>query len=137
MTSASAVTGDEVSDAKIVQTLAKSVQTVKLASSRSTGVKTGLTGDASIIELGKVAEALNAQTSDLKSKLKALKVGVLAVTASKAHKLLSDAIGDGDKILADSDGKVPDGDQTRKNLTKALPKRWSHLRTSSMIRSRL
>lgn len=39
---------------------------------------------------------------------------------SKAHKLLSDAIGNGDKILADSDGKVPDGDQTWNDLIKAL-----------------
>lgn len=120
VTSASAVTDEQVSDAKTVQTLAKSVQTVKPASSRSTGAKTGLTGDASTSELGKAAEALNAQTSDLKSKLKALKADVLAVTTSKAHKLLSDAIGNGDKILADSDGKVPDGDQTRNNLAKAL-----------------
>ena len=120
VTSASAVTDDQVSDAKTVQTLAKSVQTVKPASSRSTGAKIGLTGDVSTGELGKAAEALNAQTSDLKSKLKALKADVLAVTTSKAHKLLADAIGNGDKILADSDGKVPDGDQTRNNLAKAL-----------------
>ena len=120
VTSASAITDDQVSDAKTVQTLAKSVQTVKPASSRSTGAKIGLTGDVSTGELGKAAEALNAQTSDLKSKLKALKADVLAVTTSKAHKLLSDAIGNGDKILADSDGKVPDGDQTRNNLAKAL-----------------
>lgn len=120
VTSASAITDDQVSDAKTVQTLAKSVQTVKPASSRSTGAKIGLTGDVSTGELGKAAEALNAQTSDLKSKLKALKADVLAVTTSKAHKLLADAIGNGDKILADSDGKVPDGDQTRNNLAKAL-----------------
>ena len=59
--SASAVTDDQVSNAKTVQTLAKSVQTFKPASSRSTGVKTGLTGDSSISDLGKAAEALNAQ----------------------------------------------------------------------------
>lgn len=29
-------------------------------------------------------------------------------------------IGNGDKVLADSDSKVPDGDKTRNDLTKAL-----------------
>lgn len=42
-------------------------------------------------------------------KLKALKANVLAVTTSKTHKLLSDAIGNGDKVLADFDDKVTDG----------------------------
>ena len=57
---------------------------------------------------------------------------MLAVTTSQAQKLLSDAIGNGDKILVDSDGKVPDGDQTRNDLTKAL----ESARMSSMISSR-
>ena len=56
----------------------------------------------------------------MKSKLKTLKADVLAVTTCQANKLLFDAIADGDKVLADSDGKVPDEDQTRSDLTKAL-----------------
>lgn len=40
--------------------MAKSVQTVKLASSRSAGVKTDLNGDASTGELKKAADTLNA-----------------------------------------------------------------------------
>lgn len=38
----------------------------------------------------------------------------------KRNKMLSDAIGNGDKVLADADGKVPDGDQTCNDLTKAM-----------------
>ncbi|MBH9972053.1 hypothetical protein H3S93_07005 [Bifidobacterium sp. W8109] len=117
---ASTVTDDQVIDAKTVHALAKGVQVVKPTSGRTTGAKTNLTGDASTSELKTAADTLNAQTSKLKSKLKALKGDVLAVTTSQAQKLLSDAIGNGDKILVDSDGKVPDGDQTRNNLTKAL-----------------
>lgn len=56
----------------------------------------------------------------MKSKLKTLKADVLAVTTCQANKLLFDAIADGDKVLADSDDKVPDEDQTRSDLTKAL-----------------
>ena len=118
--SASAVTDNQVSDAKTVQILAKSMQTVKPASGRTTGAKTNLTGDASTSELKKVTETLKARTAEMKSKLKILKGDVLAVTTSQAHKLLSDAIGNGDKVLADSDGKVPDGDQTRNDLAKDL-----------------
>ena len=77
-------------------------------------------GDASISALKKAAETLNAQTSNLKSKLMALKAYALAVTTYQAHKQLLDAIGNGDKVLADSDGKVTDGDQTRNDLTKTL-----------------
>ena len=118
--SASAVTDNQVSDAKTVQTLAKSMQTVKPAFGRTTVAKTNLTGDASTSELKKVTETLKARTAEMKSKLKILKGDVLAVTTSQAHKLLSDAIGNGDKVLADSDGKVPDGDQTRNDLAKDL-----------------
>lgn len=117
---ASTVTDDQVSDAKTVHALAKGVQVVKPASGRTTGAKTNLTGDASTSELKKATNTLNAQTSKLKSKLKDLKADVLAVTTSQAHKLLSDAIGNGDKVLADSDGKVPDGDQRRNDLAKDL-----------------
>ena len=117
---ASTVTDDQVSDAKTVHALAKGVQVVKPASGRTTGAKTNLTGDASTSELKKATNTLNAQTSKLKSKLKDLKADVLAVTTSQAHKLLSDAIGNGDKVLADSDGKVPDGDQRRNDLAKGL-----------------
>lgn len=117
---ASTVTDDQVSDAKTVHALAKGVQVVKPASGRTTGAKTNLTGDASTSELKKATNTLNAQTSKLKSKLKDLKADVLAVTTSQAHKLLSDAIGNGDKVLADSDGKVPDGDQKRNDLAKGL-----------------
>ncbi|MBH9972054.1 hypothetical protein H3S93_07010 [Bifidobacterium sp. W8109] len=118
--SASAVTDNQVSDAKTVQILAKSMQTVKPASGMTTVAKTNLTGDASTSELKKVTETLKARTSKMKSKLKILKRDVLAVTTSKAHKLLSDAIGNGYKALADSEGKVPDGDQTRNDLAKDL-----------------
>ena len=118
--SASAVTDNQVSDAKTVQILAKSMQTVKPASGMTTVAKTNLTGDASTSELKKVTETLKARTSKMKSKLKILKRDVLAVTTSQAHKLLSDAIGNGYKALADSEGKVPDGDQTRNDLAKDL-----------------
>ena len=118
--SASAVTDNQVSDAKTVQILAKSMQTVKPASGMTTVAKTNLTGDASTSELKKVTETLKARTSKMKSELKILKRDVLAVTTSQAHKLLSDAIGNGYKALADSDGKVPDGDQTRNDLAKDL-----------------
>ena len=56
--SASAVTDNQVSDTKTVQTLAKSMQTVKSASGRTAGAKTNLTGDASTSELKKVIETL-------------------------------------------------------------------------------
>lgn len=56
----------------------------------------------------------------MKSKLKILKSDVLVVITSKAHKQLSDAVGNEDKVLADFDGKVPEGDQKRNSLTKAL-----------------
>lgn len=108
--SASAISDDLVSDAKTVRAMAKSVQTVKLVSSRSTGVKPGLTGDASTCELKKATETLNAQTLDLKSKLKALKADVFAVTTSQAHKQLLDPLGNRDKVLTESEGKVLDGD---------------------------
>jgi len=43
----------------------------------------------------------------MKSRLKVLKANVLAVTTSQSYyRLLSDAIGTGDKVLADSDDKV-------------------------------
>lgn len=71
--SASAVMDDQFSNAKTVQSLAKSVQTVNPASSKTVDMKTGLTGDASTNELGKAAEALNTQTSEMKSRLKVLK----------------------------------------------------------------
>lgn len=108
--SASAISDDLVSDAKTVRAMAKSVQTVKLVSSRSKGVKPGLTGDASTCELKKATETLNAQTLDLKSKLKALKADVFAVTTSQAHKQLLDPLGNRDKVLTESEGKVLDGD---------------------------
>ena len=50
----------------------------------------------------------------------ALKADALAVTTYQAHKQLLEAIGNGDKVLADSDGKVLDGEQTRNDLTKTL-----------------
>lgn len=105
--SASAVMDDQFSNAKTVQSMAKSVQTVNPASSKTVDMKTGLTGDASTNELGKAAEALNTQTSEMKLRLKVLKANVLAVTTSQSYyRLLSDAIGTGDKVLADSDDKV-------------------------------
>lgn len=100
--------------------MSRSVQAVKPTTSRPTGLKTSLIEDASTSELGKAAEALDAQTSELKSKLKAFKTDVLAVTTPKAHKQLSDAIGNRDKVLTVSDGKVPDGDKTRNDLVETL-----------------
>lgn len=50
----------------------------------------------------------------------ALKAGALAVNTSQAHKQLWDVIGNGGKVLADSDGKVPNGDRARNDLTKTL-----------------
>lgn len=74
------------------------MQTVKLASGRTTGAKTNLIGDASTSELKKVVEALNTQISEMRSRLKVLKANVLAVITSQAHKLLSDAIRNGEKV---------------------------------------
>lgn len=45
---------------------------------------------------------------------------MLAVNTSKAHKQLSDAIGNEDETLVDSKGRVPDGDQSRDELEKTL-----------------
>ena len=68
--------------------MSKSAQTVKPASSGTVVIEARLTGDASTSELEKVTETLSAQTSKFKSKLKALKADMLAVTTSKAHKQL-------------------------------------------------
>lgn len=118
--SASAIKEAEVSDAKTVLAMSKGVKTIKPASSRKTSVKTGLTGDASTGELKKATENLAAQITRMKTEVRTIKAKVLAVNTSKAHKLLSDAIGNADKILADSSGKVPDGDHSRDELTKTL-----------------
>ena len=56
----------------------------------------------------------------MKAEVRTIKAKVLAVNTSKAHKQLFDAIGNADKILADSNGKVPDGDHSRDELTKTL-----------------
>ncbi|MDT7511729.1 hypothetical protein [Bifidobacterium sp. H6bp9] len=118
--SASAVKEEEVSDAKTVLAMSRDVKTTKPASSRKTSVKTGLTGDASTGELKKATENLVSQISRMKAEVRTIKARVLAVNTSKAHKQLSDAIGNADKILADSNGKVPDGDHSRDELTKTL-----------------
>ncbi|WP_216476358.1 PspA/IM30 family protein [Bifidobacterium sp. A11] len=96
------------------------MKTTKPASSRKTRVKTALTGDASTGELKKATENLSAQITRMKTEVRTIKAKVLAVNTSKAHKQLSDAIGNADKILADSNGKVPDGDHSRDELTKTL-----------------
>ena len=118
--SASAIKEEEVSDAKTVLAMSRDVKTTKPASSRKTSVKTGLTGDASTGELKKATENLASQISRMKTEVRTIKAKVLAVNTSKAHKQLSDAIGNADKILADSNGKVPDGDHSRDELTKTL-----------------
>ncbi|WP_416517459.1 hypothetical protein [Bifidobacterium asteroides] len=120
MKSASAIKEEEVSDAKTVLAMSRDVKTTKPASSRKTSVKTALTGDASTGELKKATENLASQISRMKAEVRTIKAKVLAVNTSKAHKLLSDAIGNADKILADSSGKVPDGDHSRDELTKTL-----------------
>ena len=56
----------------------------------------------------------------MKAEVRTLKAKVLAVNTSKANKQLSDAIGNADRTLADSNGKVPDGDHSRDELTKTL-----------------
>lgn len=43
---------------------------------------------------------------------------MLVVSNSQMHKLLSDAIGNGDEVQVGSCGKVPDRDQARNDLTK-------------------
>ena len=118
--SASAIKEEEVSDAKTVLAMSRDVKTTKPASSRKTSVKTGLTGDASTGELKKATENLASQISRMKIEVRTIKAKVLAVNTSKAHKQLSDAIGNADKILADSNGKVPDGNHSRDELTKTL-----------------
>lgn len=84
-----------------------SIWVVKPAFSRMTGATTFLTGDSSTSESTKATNTLSVETSKLKSKLKVLKVDVLAVTTSKAHKLLSAVIENGDKILVHSGDRVP------------------------------
>lgn len=118
--SASAIKEEEVSDAKTVLAISRDVKTTKPASSRKTSVKTGLTGDASTGKLKKATENLASQILRMKTEVRTIKAKVLAVNTSKAHKQLSDAIGNADKILADSNGKVPDGDHSRDELTKTL-----------------
>ena len=120
MKSASAIKEEEVSDAKTVLAMSRDVKTTKPASSRKTSVKTALTGDASTGELKKATENLASQITRMKAEVRTIKAKVLAVNTSKAHKQLSDAIGNADKILADSNGKVPDGDHSRDELTKTL-----------------
>lgn len=120
MKSASAIKEEEVSDAKTVLAMSRDVKTTKPASSRKTSVKNGLTGDASTGELKKATENLASQITRMKAEVRTIKAKVLAVNTSKAHKQLSDAIGNADKILADSNGKVPDGDHSRDELTKTL-----------------
>ena len=56
----------------------------------------------------------------MKLRLKVLKANVLTVTTSQAYKLLSDTTGNSGKVLADSDSKMPNGEQTRNDLTKTL-----------------
>ena len=118
--SASAIKEAEVSDAKTVLAMSKGVKTIKPASSRKASAKTALTRDASTGELKKATENLSAQISRMKAEVRTIKAKVLAVNTSKAHKQLFDAIGNADKILADSKGKVPDGDHSRDELTKTL-----------------
>ena len=118
--SASAVKEEEVSDAKTVLAMSRDVKTIKPASSRKASAKTALTRDASTGELKKATENLSAQISRMKAEVRTIKAKVLAVNTSKAHKQLFDAIGNADKILADSNGKVPDGDHSRDELTKTL-----------------
>ena len=118
--SASAIKEEEVSDANTVLAMSRDVKTTKPASSRKTSAKTALTGDASTGELKKATENLAAQITRMKAEVRTIKAKVLAVNTSKAHKQLSDAIGNADKILADSNGKVPDGDHSRDELTKTL-----------------
>ena len=118
--SASAIKEEEVSDAKTVLAMSRDVKTTKPASSRKTSVKTALTGDTSTGELKKATENLASQILRMKTEVRTIKAKVLAVNTSKAHKQLSDAIGNADKILADSNGKVPDGNHSRDELTKTL-----------------
>ena len=118
--SASAIKEEEVSDGKTVLAMSRDVKTTKPASSRKTSAKTALTGDSSTGELKKATENLAAQISRMKAEVRTIKAKVLAVNTSKAHKQLSDAIGNADKILADSNGKVPDGNHSRDELTKTL-----------------
>lgn len=118
--SASAIKEEEVSDAKTVLAMSRDVRTTKPASSRKASAKTALTGDASTGELKKATENLAAQITRMKTEVRTIKAKVLAVNTSKAHKLLSDAIGNADKTLADSNGKVPDGNHSRDELTKTL-----------------
>lgn len=118
--SATAIKEEEVSDAKTVKAMAKDTKTIKPASSRKTNVKTGLTGDASTGELKEATGNLAAQASRMKAEVRTLKAKVLAVNTSKAHKQLSDAVGNADRTLAGSDGRVPDGDHSRDELAKTL-----------------
>lgn len=118
--SASAIKEEEVSDAKTVLAMSRDVKTTKPASSRKTSVKTALTGDTSTGELKKATENLASQILRMKTEVRTIKAKVLAVNTSKAHKQLSDAIGNAGKILADSNGKVPDGNHSRDELTKTL-----------------
>lgn len=107
--SARGIKPDEVADKTLVDTLNKDAKT--------TFVKVE---PDSWIGYSKAANINTTNADKYKTQSDKVRKDVVNVNTSKANKQLSDTIGVGDKTLSDSNGKVPDGDNSRNDLTKSL-----------------
>ena len=107
--SARGIKPDEVADKALVDTLNKDT--------KATFVKVE---PDSWIGYSKAANINTTNADKYKTLSDKVRKDVVNVNTSKANKQLSDTIGIGDKTLSDSDGKVPDGDNSRNDLTKSL-----------------
>lgn len=107
--SARGIKPDEVADKALVDTLNKDA--------KATFVKVE---PDSWIGYSKAANINTTNADKYKTQSDKVRKDVVNVNTSKANKQLSDTIGVGDKTLSDSDGKIPDGDNSRNDLTKSL-----------------
>ena len=107
--SARGIKPDEVADKALVDTLNKDA--------KATFVKVE---PDSWIGYSKAANINTTNADKYKTQSDKVRKDVVNVNTSKANKQLSDTIGVGDKTLSDSDGKVPDGDNSRNDLAKSL-----------------
>lgn len=107
--SARGIKPDEVADKTLVDTLNKDA--------KATFVKVE---PDSWIGYSKAANINTTNADKYKTQSDKVRKDVVNVNTSKANKQLSDTIGVGDKTLSDSDGKVPDGDNSRNDLAKSL-----------------
>ena len=107
--SARGIKPDEVADKALVDTLNKDA--------KATFVKVE---PDSWIGYSKAANINTTNADKYKTQSDKVRKDVVNVNTSKANKQLSDTVGIGDKTLSDSDGKVPDGDNSRNDLAKSL-----------------